>query len=313
MFLFIASINSVSRRFIAQSPVASEVQRLEQKELPAGTAVLNSGVLTITGSSSVNDIQVGQNANGKLEVTIDGRKSLFNSGSVNRIVVNAGAGNDTFRVQQGVSKPITLSMGDGNDFAVTGPGNDVLNGGPGNDYLNAGSGADTLIGGPGADVMLLGSDRVRDRFFSNNADTVYNNLSNIDVGSNDTSSAKIINYSNPSTGTAVFQADKISLHRISYPGVDGVFYKVAFNGKLQNQAYRANAPIIIQVPGGERGGNFSITSSLKTFLESQKLPGGKTWLQFRAVNYVPPVSRASASVLPERELDSLFSGNFTAV
>lgn len=330
MFLFISGI---SRQFGAVSPVANYTQSLEGKSLLSGTAVLKQGVLTITGSNSANDIQISQPDGKKLQVTIDGRKVSFNLGTVNSIVVNAGAGNDAVHTQWGINKPFTLNMGDGNDFGNTGRGADILNGGKGqdrlhggdgndrlnggseNDYLSAGLGSDVVVGGPGADTMLLGNDRVRDVFFANNADTVSNNFRTIDESRDDASSAKLIRFSHPTTGRAVFQGDTVSLHRTSYPGVEGVFYKVAFNGKLQDQTFRANAPITIQVPGGEKGGKFSITSSLKTFLESQQAPGGKTWLQFRAVNYVPPArSLAFASALPSSKLDDLFADNsFSAV
>ena len=78
-----------------------------------------------------------------------------------RIVV--GGGNDSVENFNGTGDepadvPMTVDLGEGNDFLVAGPDDDVLFGGPGVDTLNADAGNDTLDGGFGSDYLDGGAD-----------------------------------------------------------------------------------------------------------------------------------------------------------
>lgn len=78
-----------------------------------------------------------------------------------RIVV--GGGNDSVENFNGTGDepadvPMTVDLGEGNDFLVAGPDDDVLFGGPGVDTLNANAGNDTLDGGFGSDYLDGGAD-----------------------------------------------------------------------------------------------------------------------------------------------------------
>ena len=70
--------------------------------------------------------------------------------------VNAGGGNDRVHVSRGVTVPVTMRGGPGNDVLVGGSGADMLIGGRGDDRLVGGRGDDRLYGGPGDDVLIGG-------------------------------------------------------------------------------------------------------------------------------------------------------------
>jgi Ca2+-binding RTX toxin-like protein len=82
----------------------------------------------------------------------------FHPASTIKVVVNAGAGNDT--VLNGSRFASTLNGQAGNDSLTGGANADVLDGGDGNDTLGGGDGNDTLVGGSGNDLLIggMGSD-----------------------------------------------------------------------------------------------------------------------------------------------------------
>ena len=88
--------------------------------------------------------------------------------STERLIINLGAGNDTFLANAGLQTLTTLEIsgGDGDDVITAGSGddtlygeggNDTLNGGDGNDIVDAGSGADAINGGNGNDAIEGGT------------------------------------------------------------------------------------------------------------------------------------------------------------
>lgn len=103
----------------------------------------------------------------KIQVNINNRsRGQFGMAQFRRVVVFAGAGNDT--VSMGLSLPALLDGEAGNDrltasggwdTLIGGPGNDSLSGGGGNDYLYGEDGNDNLSGGDGNDVLLGGLGR----------------------------------------------------------------------------------------------------------------------------------------------------------
>jgi Ca2+-binding RTX toxin-like protein len=89
--------------------------------------------------------------------------------TIERIVLNAGAGDDIFKASANLSPLISLVLdgGAGTDNLAAGNGNDTLRGGSendglggsgGNDSLDGGSGVDNLNGGAGNDVFGLGAE-----------------------------------------------------------------------------------------------------------------------------------------------------------
>jgi Ca2+-binding RTX toxin-like protein len=122
---------------------------------PVVTATLSGGTLTVTGTSTIDTISFGLSSKG-LNVVGNGKTvagSRFNG--VTRIVVNGNDGADRIDAT-GLSIPLTLNGGNGNDTLIGGNSNDLLNGGAGNDNLNGGNGNDTLLGGANDDLLTGG-------------------------------------------------------------------------------------------------------------------------------------------------------------
>ena len=78
-----------------------------------------------------------------------------------RIVVDGGAGNDTIDAS-GVTVPVVILGGDGDDLINGGNGNDILLGGAGNDNISGSHGNDLIGGGKGRDALFshFGNDLV---------------------------------------------------------------------------------------------------------------------------------------------------------
>ncbi len=126
--------------------------------LPAATLVTatvdGSGVLTITGTTGDDTIQVRLTASNGYRIDANAQAPIFITDPVTTIIVQAGDGNDTIVVASSVAVPTFISGEGGNDTITTnGQRSDTLNGGEGNDTLSAGGGSDQLFGGNGADLL----------------------------------------------------------------------------------------------------------------------------------------------------------------
>jgi hypothetical protein len=121
-------------------------ERLEDRSVPA-TAVLSAGVLTVTGTAG-NDTIVLQQANGR--VSISGIAATFSSASIQKVVVNSGAGNDTVSLSglkaQPWSKAITVNSSAGEDTFKILDGRNVYCSGANQSLSITAAGANTLNG-----------------------------------------------------------------------------------------------------------------------------------------------------------------------
>src|SRR5206468_8181563 len=97
---------------------------------PTGNVVVSSP-FTI-GESNVTPIYVTVSTKGGSTVSY-----RFDPSNINRIYIEAGAGNDNLRIGTDVKIKATLIGGKGNDTLIGGPLGDVLSGGDGNDSLEA--------------------------------------------------------------------------------------------------------------------------------------------------------------------------------
>jgi hypothetical protein len=70
--------------------------------------------------------------------------------------INADGGDDKIIVSPGISIPVTMRGGSGNDYLRGGGGDDKLVGGTGRDRLIGWRGDDALYGGVGRDVLVGG-------------------------------------------------------------------------------------------------------------------------------------------------------------
>lgn len=204
------------------------------------TATLDpaTGTLSVTGTDGNDRIQLRRGPDNTIVVVeatrpADGAepapptRTSFPADDVDRIVVNAGAGDDSVSltwkrrvgpgegqrfgrtVLRSLDTPAELNGGDGNDFLRGGLRADLLNGGAGrdllvglagNDTLNGGDGDDALDGGRGSDVMNgdAGNDRLFARDGSAGVDT-------LDGGANDP-----VSDTNPGDVAIVTSVDVVS-------------------------------------------------------------------------------------------------------
>lgn len=148
---------------------------LEGRDVPAVTALLSGGVLTVTGDAAANAITVSTQPTGifssEVTVTANGVPVAITGGAPDptdfanfqQVVVNAGGGDDSVIIDASapsvlplVGQTATLNGGAGNDtLTYTGFNVAILNGGAGNDTLTSGSGNNTLSGGAGNDLFVL--------------------------------------------------------------------------------------------------------------------------------------------------------------
>lgn len=131
------------------------VEALEDRTVPAVTAMLVGTDLVVTGDAGNNSISI--NTYNPAAVTVSGDGTNFGPFNVTgRIRVFGLAGLDVMAV----NGPLSAEMygGSGNDYLYGGTGEDQLWGEDGNDYLTGGAGDDVLIGGYGRDLLYGGND-----------------------------------------------------------------------------------------------------------------------------------------------------------
>src|SRR3954447_15134635 len=74
-----------------------------------------------------------------------------------KLSITSFSGNDTLVSDPGVTLPMNIDAGSGDDTITTGDGADVISGGDGNDTLNGAGGGDRIIGDRGNDTMNGGA------------------------------------------------------------------------------------------------------------------------------------------------------------
>src|SRR3954454_23876385 len=142
------------------------VESLENRALLASVGLNTStGVLTITGNSTADRIEVQRRADkGQLKVESNGSEKSFSYSAVKKIVINANGGNDWVEFSSrdgGINIPSSINGGDGDtlqgglnkDTILGGNGNDRIQGKAGNDSLSGGAGNDFVEGGDGNDII----------------------------------------------------------------------------------------------------------------------------------------------------------------
>src|SRR5438128_2026161 len=90
-------------------------EHLEERRLL--TVSLNSGVLTVDGTSGADTITIAPDPNdvSRIQVTLNGQPSSFALSTVNSIVVTGKAGNDALSIESALTKPVTFNGGAGAD------------------------------------------------------------------------------------------------------------------------------------------------------------------------------------------------------
>jgi Ca2+-binding RTX toxin-like protein len=144
------------------------------------------------GTKAADTIGVALN-NGAIAAFTTGSAPFNTEPSVESLLVEGLAGNDTITGQNGIATltPVTYDGGSGDDTIGGGDGNDTLLGGTGNDTIDGNRGNDTAIGGTGNDTFIWdpgdGSDTIEGQTGTN---TMTFNGSNagekIDISANGT-------------------------------------------------------------------------------------------------------------------------------
>jgi uncharacterized protein YkwD len=125
--------------------IAPRVEALEVRDCPA-TVNLFNGVLTVVGTEGNDNISLIRNGD---QVGTQGQ--WFSTGSVARVVISAGGGDDVINDQSGYGA--VIYGGNGNDTILGGRGHDTIYGGHGNDNISGDRGSDTIYGGGGNNTI----------------------------------------------------------------------------------------------------------------------------------------------------------------
>jgi Ca2+-binding RTX toxin-like protein len=127
------------------------------------------GVLTINGSDDDDVVAVSQSG-GLITLDKNGESVSYDESLVTRIVFNGYDGDDLFAADPGISIPLSLNGGAGDDTLLAGAADDEIFGGDGHDILVGGDGADLLDGGAGYDILIGGNGA--DSLFGNEGDDI---------------------------------------------------------------------------------------------------------------------------------------------
>jgi Ca2+-binding RTX toxin-like protein len=133
------------------------LQPLDRRVLLAATAVLDAGLLTVTGDAAANEIDVVfDDAANEIVVTLDGATpQRFAVPTVEDVLVQAGDGNDQVSVNVFGAVAVPTVRGEGGDDTIVGSeGTDSIDGGSGDDSLLGGGAGDTLNGDGGEDTLV---------------------------------------------------------------------------------------------------------------------------------------------------------------
>jgi uncharacterized protein GlcG (DUF336 family) len=127
---------------------------LERREMPAVTAAVVAGTLTVAGSPGNDRITVFQD--GSDLIVRDGTLDVFRTASagVTAIAIDGDSGNDSIRVAPTVTQPAAIAGSSGNNKLVAGGGAAVLAGGGGNDALFGGTAGTTFNGDGGVNALF---------------------------------------------------------------------------------------------------------------------------------------------------------------
>lgn len=223
------------------------LESLEARDCPAAGVVasLSAGVLTVTGTNQADQIFVGANAAGQVQlngqliaggtVTLNnvsvivisafgGNDNITLDASLNTLVngvlarspdsqVLAGAGDDTITINNGGIVGGLAGVASG---VVIGPvaGNNYTEGGSGNDFWLSGFGNDTFLGGAGNDKGIWRPGTLTDRMDGGAGYDTYTVIGNTGVG--DTFTLNNVN------GLLVFQRTNLVNFTVNMSGVEQV-------------------------------------------------------------------------------------------
>lgn len=130
-----------------------------------GQQYVSDDQLVFTTGSADDDVQVTNNDDGTLGVSINGQSYDVEMADGQQLTFRTGDGNDAITVASDVKVNVVIDSGDGDDTIQTGAGDatifagdgdDTISTGSGNNYVEAGNGDDVVNGGSGYNVIYGG-------------------------------------------------------------------------------------------------------------------------------------------------------------
>ena len=153
----------------------------------------------ITNGAADDQMKVSPLAGGRTLFERTNNPFTVDIGTSENLAITSFSGNDTLATAAGVTLPMNIDAGPGDDTITTGDGADVVQGGDGVDTLNGGAGGDRILGNPGNDVINAGAgddtlvwnngDGTDDMNGEDGLDRIENNLGAAD----DVSQVKVLN------------------------------------------------------------------------------------------------------------------------
>lgn len=132
-----------------------QVERLEDRDVPAVAVSLLNGTLSVLGDGGANQVQIDRSA-GQIVVQADGEVSLFDSAQVNFVFGSTGDGADIYTDTTGLSSAVSLGNGRDNGQFFATQNRLFIDGGNGDDrlyWITAQNGG-VIQGGRGSDYVV---------------------------------------------------------------------------------------------------------------------------------------------------------------
>jgi Ca2+-binding RTX toxin-like protein len=111
----------------------------------------------ITAGTADDDMNVTAPTAGRVLFKRVNAPFSVDMGTVEKLSITSFSGNDKLTTAPGITLPMSIDAGAGDDTITTGDGNDVILGGDGNDVLNGAGGGDRIVGERGNDTMNGGA------------------------------------------------------------------------------------------------------------------------------------------------------------
>ena len=147
-------------------PGLDDLKRQIQQEY----GIAPKDIQVIKGTGKGDNIQVYGNDSGEVVVSINGKETVYTQEEAQKLIIDAGAGDDIITVDAGVTANMHILGGSGDDYIQGGGGNDTIYGGHGNDTLYGLSGSDVIDGGTGKDYIDGGKGN--DRLYGGRGDDI---------------------------------------------------------------------------------------------------------------------------------------------
>lgn len=140
------------------------LETLEHRQMMSSVQ-FTDGILIVRGDGNKeNELAVHKSLDGsQVYAETNGEFSeLVSTSDIRQIRIIGGEKNDSVSVDSGITIPVLVRTGDGNDSVTTasgadtiftGNGSDTVNAGPGKDKVNAGNGNDRVFAGAGKDAI----------------------------------------------------------------------------------------------------------------------------------------------------------------